>query len=107
MRNTIRLLNSNGTAATGKTVELYTWQVGSPFYDTKVGDFIEDTNGVYYIELDDHVIGTVLVDSSAVVSLIKSSWAGDEGHISDDGVTTVKILDGAVTAAKTDFAEAW
>lgn len=100
-------MNSNGTAATGKTVELYTWQVGSPFYDTLVGEFIEDSNGVYYIDLTDHVIGTVLVDSSVVVSLIKSSWAGDEGHVAIDGVTTVKILDGAVTPEKTDFAEAW
>ncbi|MFQ5639526.1 MAG: hypothetical protein ACE5IR_16195 [bacterium] len=93
MRNAILLKGTTGT----ETVELYNWQSASPFYSTKVGDFTFDANEIWYIDLTDQVIGTVLVDSLVSVPFIKHSFAGDDGHVPD----------GTVTPDKTTFAQDW
>lgn len=117
MRNTITFRDSSGEPQTGLAVELYEWQAGSPFYDSKIGDFNDVGNGQYYIDVTDSVRGTILVDSVVQTAFIGVLMNGNLGltsilpgsitteMLADDCVTNDKIDDGSVTPVKTTFVE--
>ena len=117
MRNELIIRNSSGEPQPGLAVELYNWQAGSPYYSTKVGDFTDNGDGSYHIDLSDSVKGTLLIDSVVNTATIGRLFNGELGatsipdgsittaKLANSAVTTIKIADEAVTPAKTTFAE--
>lgn len=103
MRNVLTLKKTDGRPDTGKAVEAYLWQSTTPFYSSKIGDFIEITGlGQYYIELSNAVRATILVNSTRLEAFTGVLLDGDLGPVTipDGSITTVKLADGAITTPK-------
>jgi hypothetical protein len=106
-RNSLVLIQvSNGLPDATATVELYTGSDTSPFWTTpKIGDFSNNGDGSYYIDLTSSIKGTVLVNGAPYVPMQNHWFQGDDGAgLGPNAVKTENIEDQAVTPAKTTFA---
>lgn len=116
VRHAFALTNSANQLAPGQTVELWTGMSVAPYYQSpKIGDFTDNGDGQYYIDITSTVKGTVLVNSQVLVPLTNKLFDGDDygtGTIADGSITeamlannsvsTLKLQNQSVTQAKLD-----
>ena len=97
VRHSIVLRQPGGAAKSGQSVELYTALETSPFYtNPKIGDFTDNGDGAYYIDITTGLKGTVLVNGAIYPPRVNHKFSGDDADIPDDSITSAKIAAGAV-----------
>lgn len=82
MRHIITLIDTEGNVETGHTVRLYLWQAASPYYQTGVSGYPKEFTeisgkGMYYVDLDVGVKGTITVNGVVLDGFIGIWFNGE------------------------------